>query len=32
MPGHGPPTTVAAEKLFNTDINPREGKREKIEL
>ena len=32
MPGHGPPTTVAAEILFNTDINPREGKREKIEL
>lgn len=22
MPGHGPPTTVAAEKLFNIEINP----------
>ena len=33
MPGHGPPTTVGAEKLFNIDINPPESnKREKFGL
>lgn len=33
MPGHGPPTTVGAERLFNIDINPPEsGKREKLGL
>lgn len=32
MPGHGPPTTVGAEKLFNTDLFPQEGKKDKIEL
>lgn len=25
MPGHGPPTTVGAEKLFNIAINPRKN-------
>ena len=33
MPGHGPPTTVGAERLFNADVNPREqDKREKLGL
>ncbi|MBP5402288.1 MAG: MBL fold metallo-hydrolase [Treponema sp.] len=33
MPGHGPPTTVAAEKMFNLAINPKEtGIREKLGL
>lgn len=29
MPGHGPPTTVGAEKLCNVDINPPESDRRK---
>lgn len=33
MPGHGPPTTVGAERLFNIDINPpANDKREKLGL
>lgn len=33
MPGHGPPTTVGAERLYNVGINPPEtDKREKLGL
>ncbi|MCR5385961.1 MAG: MBL fold metallo-hydrolase [Treponema sp.] len=33
MPGHGPPTTVGAEKLFNISVNPPDsGRREKLDL
>lgn len=33
MPGHGPPTTVGAERIFNVEVNPPESdKREKLGL
>lgn len=33
MPGHGPPTTVGAEKLFNISVNPPDtGRLEKLGL